>query len=340
MQIILIAVLTFASQTEPDVLDLRLLPAQEFAKVMQTIYKPRTPDSGPQKGTLQDTQPEEWTVDNINTLAFQEKAKRVKVYYQEGESLDDVKSLTMHREPVNIDMIRVYDEKKLEHFFGYSQTSYKIKEDGKLMPNLAIFTPTQIVSNDNIIENLNVINLIGAGFDVPEQPDFQYFLQQDGEDFKPERYDEFVQRMGMMYRFAFHHAQTHGLKYIQHIGVGEGNFGGKVAGQVKEIRLKVISALAEEYDTVTVVQDNTFFVPKNLFERPEGWHEDQQIDNTLFVNAWDPHSMVGNGNKGDFSADGFWGRISNMAYLAWPFTNPFMEYVAVPENFATNGKHL
>lgn len=39
------------------------------------------------------------------------------------------------------------------------------------------------------------------------------------------------------------------------------------------------------------------------------------ISNALFVNAWDPHSLVGNGNKGDDSLDGFIGRNTNMALV-------------------------
>jgi hypothetical protein len=53
------------------------------------------------------------------------------------------------------------------------------------------------------------------------------------------------------------------------------------------------------------------------------------LDNTLFVNAWDPHSIIGNGNYNDPSLDGYWGRISNMSVLGWGFTNPEMTYVPV-----------
>lgn len=53
------------------------------------------------------------------------------------------------------------------------------------------------------------------------------------------------------------------------------------------------------------------------------------LDNTLFVNAWDPHSIIGNGNYNDPSLDGYWGRYTNMSVLGWGFTNPEMTYVPV-----------
>ena len=70
-------------------------------------------------------------------------------------------------------------------------------------------------------------------------------------------------------------------------------------------------------------------------ERHNEWENAMNNDNTLFINAWDPWSMIGNGNKADKSLDGYWGSVSNMAYLGWPFTNFNLEkeeaYVAVPD---------
>jgi hypothetical protein len=45
---------------------------------------------------------------------------------------------------------------------------------------------------------------------------------------------------------------------------------------------------------------------------------------TLFVNAWDPHSVVGNGNEHDNSIDGFFGRHSDMGYMSYPAINPYV----------------
>ncbi len=47
------------------------------------------------------------------------------------------------------------------------------------------------------------------------------------------------------------------------------------------------------------------------------------------ANAWDPWSMLGNGNAGDDSLDGVWGRHTALAATGWPPNNPAMEYRAV-----------
>jgi hypothetical protein len=54
--------------------------------------------------------------------------------------------------------------------------------------------------------------------------------------------------------------------------------------------------------------------------------EVEDLDEVAFVNAWDPWSLIGNGNERDFSLDGAWGRISNMAVLGWSETNPFIQW--------------
>ena len=48
------------------------------------------------------------------------------------------------------------------------------------------------------------------------------------------------------------------------------------------------------------------------------------MDQILYVNEWDPWSIVGNGNAGDNSLDGFWGR-SAMSVLCWPQTTPHIK---------------
>jgi hypothetical protein len=43
--------------------------------------------------------------------------------------------------------------------------------------------------------------------------------------------------------------------------------------------------------------------------------------NALYVNAWNPHSMIGNGNCEDGSVDGVIGRMTNAVALGWPRSN-------------------
>ena len=47
----------------------------------------------------------------------------------------------------------------------------------------------------------------------------------------------------------------------------------------------------------------------------------EERDESLFVNAWDPWSIAGNGNRGDESLDGYYGRSTNVGVASWPLTN-------------------
>ena len=49
------------------------------------------------------------------------------------------------------------------------------------------------------------------------------------------------------------------------------------------------------------------------------------LENTLFVNAWDMLSVVGNGNALDVSLDGFIGRNTSVAVLSTSLTNPYIK---------------
>ena len=50
------------------------------------------------------------------------------------------------------------------------------------------------------------------------------------------------------------------------------------------------------------------------------------LQETLFVNAWDPWSFVGNGNAMDHSLDGYFGNSTSSSLLCWPITNPMIVY--------------
>lgn len=50
----------------------------------------------------------------------------------------------------------------------------------------------------------------------------------------------------------------------------------------------------------------------------------------LWLNAWDPHSIVGNGNGMDNSLDGFYGRASSLGLMCFPSTNPWIQHKVLP----------
>ena len=59
---------------------------------------------------------------------------------------------------------------------------------------------------------------------------------------------------------------------------------------------------------------------------PKCLNKCKNLDNMLFVNAWDPWSFAGNGNEYDNSLDGHIGRHTMVALLCSPLSNHHMVY--------------
>jgi len=55
-----------------------------------------------------------------------------------------------------------------------------------------------------------------------------------------------------------------------------------------------------------------------------------KLSEILWLNAWDPHSVVGNGNANDNSLDGYYGRASSLGLMCFPMTNPWIQYRGLP----------
>lgn len=155
-----------------------------------------------------------------------------------------------------------------------------------------------------------------------------------------------------------------GKRHLVVTGVGGANFGlllwerldrkgynGNPVGSEKWFKKNVLDPAVVEaqrvYETVNGKDD-----PIELIDRgengpripthpadhadPRADHADPRdhADHIMYVNAWDPWSMAGNGNSQDNSLDGCWGRSSAIAVHAWPLTNP--EIKLMPVTFSNN----
>ncbi|CAJ1409292.1 unnamed protein product [Effrenium voratum] len=121
----------------------------------------------------------EWSVELLERGELEQLSHKVTVYFPRGAHRGDVERLTKEREPVNIAMQRYYDKEKLQQFFGFTEGFYAKSSAEKLLPNIAIYCQTPMRSAGEQAD-VHVINVIGYAFDVPEQPDFQYFLSGRG----------------------------------------------------------------------------------------------------------------------------------------------------------------
>mmetsp|Transcript_20204 Transcript_20204/g.53348 ORF Transcript_20204/g.53348 Transcript_20204/m.53348 type:complete len:509 (-) Transcript_20204:33-1559(-) len=273
----------------------------------------------------------EWCEQMLRSGELAPLLPEVVCYYREGDSLEEVKVLAEQREPCNIMMRRLYDKERLGNAFGYKVGAYAKSTKDALLPNIAIFCRTPIrqggAGPGAKTEFVNVINVIGYAFDSPDQPDYQYFLPME---LGTPKWRELVSRFKVMWRFVFECARRKGLKRIYIADVGGGafsdglNFRGPGYAKLKEASLAPVrEEYKDEFEVEQLPRIPDFaFLPQNK----------GILGESLLVNAWDPWSLVGNGNFGDNSLDGFFGRCTAMGLLCWPRTNPLMKWESVKDD--------
>lgn len=258
-------------------------------------------------------------------------ARTAVIYHTDADDIEDVKAVAWEREPVNIEMHRHYDQAKMKELFGYALGAYSRSTKTKLMPNIAIYCQTPIFSSRGAMAHAHVINVIGYAFDTPDQPDYQYFFPTKyGFPLKyffprnAEKWTELVQRMSQMWTFVYECARRRKLRRVFLADVGGGAFSVELnrSRSTRYEKLKDESLTPVQRKYPDIITEKLPRVPDGLFER-------NQFEDSLCVNAWDPWSMVGNGNKADESLDGWFGRSTAMTVLCWPHTNPLLTYQVV-----------
>eukprot|EP00927_Polykrikos_kofoidii_P044167 TRINITY_DN3820_c0_g1_i1.p1 TRINITY_DN3820_c0_g1~~TRINITY_DN3820_c0_g1_i1.p1 ORF type:complete len:323 (+),score=43.32 TRINITY_DN3820_c0_g1_i1:150-1118(+) len=265
-----------------------------------------------------------WSIDMLEAGDLESYAATVTVFYLARDDFSLVKKMATEREPCNIAMNRLYDANMLHEMAGYRSGAYGASTLEKLMPNIAIYCKTPLKLGDRRVD-VHVINIVGFAFDSTSQPDYQYFFKD--ERMSPEKVDELVKHMMAMWRYIFECATLKNLQYIQIADVGGGAFSTYLmrSPETSYNRLKQasLSPVIKEYPGIEVQQLER--IPDCCFSGETS----NRLDQTLLVNAWDPWSMVGNGNALDNSLDGFFGDCSAMAVLCWPPLNPKLTYQAV-----------
>ena len=249
------------------------------------------------------------------------------VYYNKEDRIEDVQTMVREREPCNISMRRIYIEDELEKQFGYRHGAYQKSSIDNLMPNIAIYCYATIKTT-NCYKKVHAINLVGYAFDTMDQPDYKYF--------KTKTEDAIIEKYYKMWRKAFSAAldlkKDGKINKIKIFNVGGGAFAGPhFETFIENIFEPAFLPLLPFFERAGIqvlgydIENKEFnggFIPDILVT-------DKDVEHTLYVNAWDPWSLIGNGNGRDSSLDGYWGRCSNMAVLGWSHTNPFINYRSV-----------
>jgi hypothetical protein len=306
--------------------------------------------------------PPQWTLDFVKSPAWNSYARTAIVYYDPMDELRDVRQVVEQREPVNIGMNRHYNSDALQAVFGYRVGGYQtlFYQTGRLPPNVAIYslTPFATISDESLrwdlpqaavqIVNAHVINVTGYAFDSRDQVDYKFFIPLRGRD--PTYLQLLTYKHKIVFDKIFTCARDLGSEIVVLSAFGLASFAADypdkselsmtwLGGFGQSLRqflnrgpshVRWIGMMGVDMPGVKTIvekagmQYRAFgFLPKLLVTPPLAGN----LNRTLFVNAWDPLSMVGNGNFNDESLDGRIGRRSALAFLCWPPINPQIRYM-------------
>lgn len=264
--------------------------------------------------------PPEWTKDFVGTPHFLSLAKRCRAY-------GGTRALLVEREPVNIAQTRFYNREALRKTFGWETSGYR---RGDRAPS--VYTPTPVKGARGKVAH--IMNSVGVALDDRTQPDYEHLKRMQ----PVQRSKELKARLVEAYVHLFECALSIGAEEVVMCYLGGGAF----------------SELFPELFPKKSYLAN-FFVPavkaalkKTKYTGRLGMmgHTHHQLleglgvtrfggrfpalldhldhEKSLIQNAWDPHSMAGNGNRMDNSLDGYIGRHTAVASLACPLTNPYL----------------
>ncbi len=270
------------------------------------------------------------------------------VYYPQGASLEIVKKLVKEREPVNMARNRPFDEDKMLTYFGWNRGFYDryYEKNRKLAPNIAIYTPTLLVTKTDE-QKIHVLHAIGLAFDHPKQSDCQYFL---GSTFKItlKKQKELEKVYKTIFKMIYKCAIDRGFTDVVLSGFGTYNFAKLYNEHNKKKILENVFIPAFESTVSECPKKMRFYTmglgdSSHLFTSayyhgdvgrfPACCNKFEDLDTVLFLNCFDMISIPGNGQKGDNSIDGFIGRYTCISVTGTSMTNPYLEkdesYIAV-----------
>lgn len=266
----------------------------------------------------------------VKKTMYNKYAKTCIVLYNsddnESTTLENVKLLMENREPTNIAMGRLYDSNKLNKILGYKQGVYG---DFEHSVNISVFVKTPMQVGSGFIE-VNVLNVIAPAFDNQQQPDFKYFNYSKNE-------EDLIKRFTLIFQMILHTTIIEKFKKLYLCGFGLGAFNNNARHYTEGLR-RVFGGKQLPFEIFFMDYSPRIFGEQQLYKyckyvKANYHHLNTEIESTedlqdsLFINAWDPWSFIGNGNAGDNSWDGAFGRFTMMSILAIPQLNKYIQYV-------------
>ncbi|MCI5052551.1 MAG: hypothetical protein MRY21_05380 [Simkaniaceae bacterium] len=290
----------------------------------------------------------------------EEHQRTAKAYYHTNDMEEiDAKRIMHQREPVNITMRQCYNKRKLQERFGHQvgvfNDSTAIKDNGEQFskrPNsVVVYSKTALWStpgDPSTKKTVGVISVPAPALDTREQPHYRYYCR-NGKLSLPNYQSELKKQCKMILNIAIHHKEQYKRLVIP--AFGQGAFLSALSDRDKvKARDEFYSVLLDEIKEATALVGKLDIVYSEYTQSQNDAihglfkHElhrkhfkvghcvgdilTQAQEGDLIVNAWDPHSMPGNGNDGDASFDGAMGRGSAIALTQSPWLNPHLKYEA------------
>lgn len=259
--------------------------------------------------------------------------EQVTCYYDEG-CLEEAKQLLRYREPVNIALQRLYHEHRLYTAFGYRRSPYTHTSS-----NIAVYCRTPCRWNDRK-RSIHVLNVIAPALDSVHQPDYMRIVLKGAGEYK-----KMVQGVFSKIRTCVQYHRSSWTTLVL-CGFGLGYF----SKHTSDFNISATDVFLEYLDKELLQYISSlrvlclFPLPSNISNNPK-WknhthvsfasHKIQdlifkfshhELKTILFTNAWDPFSIIGNGNTMDASLDGWFGRMTAMSVLGNPWFNPYIQY--------------
>jgi hypothetical protein len=294
--------------------------------------------------------PPTWAVD-CYVDKFDAYAKEARLFIDKNADRNEAVRLAKVREPVNITLVKHYNASELEKSVGYQESGYQtyFNTHKILAPNIGVLTKSKVrmerpVTRSNkspyAEKDVWIYHAVGAALDSDQQPDYIFYVKDK---------DETNVRDGLLafyksvFAKIFAAAAKIGAAGIVMSLVGADAFAKLYPGGPAAMHdvvwipaFEAVRALDANKGTVIRV------IGKKLSSSPAGKHMlstcgtagngdypsflfgTADFSNWMVVNAWDCHSLPGNGNSLDRSLDGFVGRSSAVHFFGWGIANPFL----------------
>lgn len=274
--------------------------------------------------------PPNWTLSYVGSPEYFGDAKKSVLW-------GDV-AMAVEREPVNIASKRYYYKRKLKKYFGWKHSAHQEHWDSyKLLgPVVSIYCHTPI-KNALLNTKVNIMNSVGIALDDKQQPDYKFFKNIRN---RKHRLIKFKCRLEEAYLHLFQQAIQSHMKEVVLCFLGGGAFSEyfdelfPTVSYLKDCYIPCVCSALEKTKykhKISIIGVEQNVIPSDklkihkYYEHFPNFINDIDTKFTLIQNAWDPHSIAGNGNASDNSLDGYMGRCTAIGALCWRVTNPYMK---------------